>query len=298
MSLIPEGATRSFAKTMFKAKKNSPHLFFGLGIVGLIGSTVLACRATLKLEETLEEIKKDVDEINDKTIVHSEEVLVPEVVDRERVKELGIVTYKGAIELGKLYGPSIALGSVSVALLAGSHVQLTKRNAALTAAFTALTTAYDDYRARVRKEIGEERELEIYRAVETHEIRNENGKKELVKAVNPNGMSIYAKCFDASNPQWKNNSEFNRTFLQVQEQYANHRLHAYGFVFLNEVYELIGFERTSAGAITGWIKDSEEGDGYIDFGLFEARNSRFINAVEPNIWLDFNVDGVIWDKIP
>lgn len=114
----------------------------------------------------------------------------------------------------------------------------------------------------------------------------------------PEGLSMYARLYDETNPEWHNNAEMNRTILSVKEQWANHKLVMDGFVFLNDIYEQLGFERSSAGQLVGWLKDSETGDNYIDFGLYEKRNEAFINGQEPSVWLDFNVDGVMFDKIP
>ena len=61
---------------------------------------------------------------------------------------------------------------------------------------------------------------------------------------------------------------------------------------------MLGFPHTSAGAVVGWVRGN--GDGYVDFGLmdfYSNANRLFHEGFEPNIWLDFNVDGVIWDKI-
>jgi hypothetical protein len=309
MNLVPASATRALGMTVLKGKKNSPHIFFGLGLLGAIGSVILACRATLDLEETLDEVRADIEEANAKAneeiIDHfahgNDQAITPEVIDRserERYKEVSVITVKGVVAVGKLYGPSVILGGISVACLAGSHVQMTRRNAALAAAFTSLTKAYDDYRARVRAEIGEEKELDIYRGIETVEITNEKGKKELVRAVNPDGRSIYSKCFDEYNENWKNHPEFNRTFLTMQEKWANQKLLRNGYLFLNDVYQMLGFPETSLGQVTGWIANSEVGDGFVDFGMFDAHNTRFMNALEPSIWLDFNVDGEIYRLLP
>lgn len=296
MSLIPASMTKSLATSMLKAKKNSPHIFFGAGLVGVIGSTVLACRATLKLEDTLDKIRKDVDDVAaDRTVTHSG--MMMEKSDADHAKDVGIVTFKGVVELSKLYGPAVVVGGVSVALLTGSHVQLTRRNAALTAAFTAITKAYEDYRARVRAELGAERELEIYRGLQDTEMVDEKGKKHIVKTVDPDGFSPYARRFDSKCDSWEPNFDFNQTFIQLQERYANHRLNADGFVFLNDVYTSLGMPRTSAGAVVGWLKNNPDGDNYIDFGLFLARNRGEEYGIEPDIWLDFNVDGVIYDRI-
>lgn len=303
MKLLPDKMAAEVAKTVFKAKANSPHIFFAAGVIGVVGSAVLACRATLKLEETLEEIKDDVREANNKSteIVHSADVLTPDVIDHaesERIKEVSLVSVKGAVAVGKLYAPAIIIGGASIACLAGSHVQLTRRNAALTAAFTALSKAYDDYRARVRAEIGEEREFDIYRSIEKVEAKDENGKKQLIRMVNPDGLSPYARKFDArTSSAWSPSAEMNRALIEAQEQYANFRLSKYGYVLLNEVYESLGFPKTSEGCIVGWIKNSEHGDGYIDFGRFEGRDMQLMNDIDNYMWLDFNVDGVVYHEI-
>ena len=68
-------------------------------------------------------------------------------------------------------------------------------------------------------------------------------------------------------------------------------------MFLNEVLASLGFEHTSPGALVGWIYESEDGDSYIDFDLYAVHNENFMNGPEKSVWLDFNVDGVIYDKI-
>lgn len=280
MKLIPTGVTRSVGRHILTIKKNSPRTMFVGGIIGIGVSTVLACRATLKLEQTLDNFKEEVDELkNDKG------------VDR---KELAYVYGKNSGRLLRLYGPSLLLGGASVALLTGSHVTLSRRNAALTAAYSALQVTFDQYIQRVKAELGEERELDIRRGIVKQDVMID-GKKASIDVKDPNGRSVYSKCFDESNPEWNKNAEINRVFLQCQQNYLNHRLHARGHVFLNEVYEALGFEHTQAGSVVGWVVGN--GDNFVDFSIFEAVNADFINGYERSIWLDFNVDGIIFDKI-
>lgn len=302
MNLVPASATRAFGRVVLKSKKNSPHLFFGAGLLAAVGSVYLACKATLDLEDVLDEVRADVEEANHRKVerIKSQDVIDVIELDEaemERAKEVSVVTLKGAVAVGKLYLPATVLGAIAVACLTGSHVQLSRRNAASVAAFTALSQAFDEYRDRVRQEIGEEKEKEIYRGASTIEITDENGQKQLVPVVSPSGRSIYSKCFDEFNQCWKNNAEMNRNFIETQEKYANHLLQREGFLFLNDAYKMLGFEATQLGQIVGWIFNSETGDGYIDFDLFGARNAD-LPYNEPSIWLDFNVDGVIWNLIP
>jgi hypothetical protein len=98
---------------------------------------------------------------------------------------------------------------------------------------------------------------------------------------------------------WQRQYGQNQFFINCQQNYANERLRARGHIFLNEVYDMLGFERTKQGAVVGWLLNGE-GDGYVDFGVFKNNEdtvSRFLNHHERNILLDFNVDGIIYDKI-
>lgn len=284
---------------MLATKQNSPHIFFAAGVVGIVGATVLACRATLKLEKTIDEIRDDFGTVPE--LKHSAAAIVKDdevIVERQHYyRNMSFLYGKATFKMAKLYGPSVALGAGSIALLTGSHVQLTKRNTALTATLAAAMQAYQSYRERVQEEIGKERELEIYRDIREEQIEMEgHNKKVVVPVTDPNNWSPYAKFFDEYSPNWQKDPELNRIFIQCQQNYYNHQLQARGHVFLNEVYDALGIERTKAGSVVGWVNDGE-GDGYIDFGLFQAYNSRFVNNMEPSIILDFNVDGPIWNKL-
>jgi Family of unknown function (DUF6353) len=297
MKLIPYSVTRSLANSVVKTKRNSPHIFFAGGVLGIFASTFLACKATLKLEETVDEIRNDLDKAKSKK--HLEQTsLLKETQEQTYRRELVHVYGTSAIKIGKLYAPAAILGVASVGALTGSHVQLARRNAALTATLAAVSEAYDKYRSRVREELGEERELDIYRGIKEEEVEDEKGKKHLVKVVGIEDLSPYARFFDEQSTAWQKDAEHNRVFLSCQQEYFNHRLNAYGFVFLNEVYEGLGFERTREGQIVGWLRPADGGiDGYIDFGMYEAYNKRFINLNERSVILDFNVDGPIQHKI-
>lgn len=293
MKFVPEKLTRSIGRAILKSKKNSPHIFFVGGVIGVVGAGFLACRATLKLEENLDEIKQDFTDL--KLMRNSKDVVYP---DKVYYNDLGIVYCKSAVRLGKLYGPALIIGSVSIAALTGSHVQMTRRNKALTVTLALVSQAFEEYRARVREELGDERERDLYQ--DMHPVKIDiDGKKELVKVKGDGVGSIYAKYFDSTNPNWRRDGEYNRTFIQCQQTYWNQKLHATGHVFLNDVYDSLGFEHTTAGAVVGWLNDGD-GDGYITFDYLEAPNDGYFetrNGFERKIILDFNVDGVIYDLI-
>lgn len=285
------GISRMLSRQALVLKKNSPHILFGAGVIGIATSTVLACRSTLKITEVLDEIQHDVEQVNGmgKALAHKEGSSYS--VEEYR-KDQVYVYAKGTGKLLRLYGPAILVGGVSIIAITGSHIQLTKRNNALMVAYAAVQKAYDEYRNRVRERYGEEEELDIYHATEKQvlddgsEIRVSDGSK----------ASPYARFFDQVSPHWEKNAEINRFYISCQQKYLNDCLRARGHVFLNEAYDRLGFERTPAGAVVGWVYDGD-GDGYIDFGIYRTTNAEYINGWEPVILLDFNVDGVIYDKI-
>lgn len=295
MRFVPNKLSRTVSRSVLKTKKNSPTLFFGVGLAGVIGGTVLACKATLRLPEVLDSFQEDVDGLEED---HDKRVNDPtdSFTERDAHKDTLYIYGKHVLEIGKLYAPSVAIGAVSIACLTGSHVTLQRRNASLTAAFTGVAAAYDEYRKRVQGELGAERELDLYHGAENKIVHRPDGQTEVIKVVDPNRFSQYARMFDESCSAWEKGPGANQMFVRTAQNYFNNRLQYKGHVFLNEVYEHFGFDPTPAGQIVGWLFGSD-GDNYINFGMFEAHNALFVNEWERSIILDFNVDGVIYDKI-
>jgi len=285
MKLIPSTLTRQLGRQILVARKVSPRVLFVAGLGGVVVSTVLACRATLKVVDVVEDIENEVANVK----LHLSET-------EHYNKDMTYVYAKSAVRIGKLYAPAVIVGTLSIAALTGSHVTLSRRNAGLTAAYAALSRGFDDYRERVKAEVGKEKELDIHRGVSNLDVVNENGKKELVKSGDPNKYSAYARIFDEVSVNWQKNAEMNKIFITCQQNYANNLLQARGHIFLNEVYDMLGLDRSTAGQVVGWVI-GPDGDNFIDFGIFEANNTGFVNGWERSIVLDFNVDGVIYDKI-
>ena len=295
MRFVPNTITRSIATSLLKTKKNSPQLFFGVGIVGVVAGTVMACKATLELPDTLEAFDEELGELKEQ---HTRRVENPtdDYTEGDYKKDVAHVYTKNVLQVARLYAPAAAVSGVALGCLTGSHVTLRRRNAATTAAFATVATAYDEYRKRVQGELGRERELDIYHAAENRIIHTPDGTTEVIKVVDPNKWSSYARIFDESCSAWEKGVGVNRIYVQAAQNYFNSRLQVRGHVWLNEVYDHFGFEHTREGAIVGWIIGGD-GDNYIDFGMFDAYNAGFVNGDERSIILDFNVDGIIFDKL-
>ena len=293
---------RTAHKVGFKIKKHSPEILVAVGVVGVISSAVMACKATTKVSTIVEDHNEQMEAI------HTAAETKPEKYSEEdKRKDTAIVYTQTSVKMAKLYGPAVIVGAVSIACIIGSHNILNKRNAALAAAYTAVDKTFKEYRNRVVERFGKdlERELRYNIKEKTFEEvtvdENGNEKTETVtKEVAEISMSDYAKFFDESCPGWTKDAEQNKYFLLCQQNYANELLKSQGYLFLNDVYKLIGIPATRAGQIVGWIYDEENpiGDNYVDFGIFDVNRERaraFVNGYERSILLDFNVDGDILD---
>ncbi|RHU19929.1 hypothetical protein DXD92_00175 [Blautia sp. TM10-2] len=302
--------TRKFYRVGFKFKKHSPEILVGAGVVGVVASAVMACKATTKLDDVLAETKDTVDKIHDVT-EHPEKIPEgKEYTVEDSKKDLTIVYTQAGVKLVKLYGPAVVLGTVSIAAIIGGHHILRKRNIALAAAYTAVDKGFKEYRGRVLERFGEEVDRELRYNIKAKEIEktvtDANGKetvvKETVDVADPNLTSDYARFFDDGCTGWTKDPEFNLMFLKDQQRYANDLFKSKGHLFLNEVYDMLGIPRTQAGQVVGWIYDEKNpiGDNFIDFGIYDIADERkrsFVNGYERTILLDFNVDGNILEMI-
>lgn len=305
MKNLKEKMVKVYNKSEMKVRKYSPEILAGVGVVGVIASTVMACKATTKLNDILAESKEQLDKIKEVAADPSYE----EKYTQEDAKSDTTITYvQTGVKIVKLYAPSVILCASSLGCLLASNNILRKRNAALSAAYMTVDKSFKEYRRRVAERFGDEVEKEIRYNIKAKEIvtvdEEGNEVKETVKVMegadNPTTYSDYARFFDESCPAWQNDPEYNLTFLKAQQQYANDLLKAQGRLFLNDVYKMLGIDITKAGQVVGWIYDPDcpVGDNFVDFGIYDMSKERvraFVNGYEPNILLDFNVDGNIWD---
>lgn len=273
-------------------KKHSPAILFAGGVVGVVATTVTACRATLKVDQLLDRAQAEREKIENLEHVNYSA--------RSRASDLRIVKIQLATDIAKLYAPPVIIGVCSIGALTGAHVTLTRRNAAVTAAYVALDKGFAEYRDRVEKELGSEKELEIRRNVETVERHDPaKGKIDHIRQVGPGGLSQYAKLFSPqTSKEFRVDVNYNYTYIRAQQKYANQLLQKRGHVLLNDVYEALGLERTSDGCVVGWVRG--HGDDEVDFGLFKNDQydiHEFMTNPAGEIWLDFNVDGLVYDLI-
>lgn len=306
-------------KLKFKTVKNSPQILMYAGVVGVVGAGIIACKSTLKLTKVLEETKNTMSSINEAV----EDDTIDYTQDEAR-KDKTLVYLTTTLDIAKLYAPSVILGGVSIAAMIQAHNILNKRNAALAAAFTTASESFKKYRKSVVDRYGERVDYELKHGIKSEKIdvteTDENGKTKTKKqtvdiASEIYGVSDYARYYNENCVGWNKDPEYNLMFLKSQQQYANDKLIAQGYLFLNDVYDMLGIPRSKAGQIVGWTYDSDSpvGDNFVDFGIYDVyvndyrdeitndtigeERIDFINGYKASILLDFNVDGNVWEKM-
>ena len=304
--------SRAVHKAGFQLKKHSPEILIVAGVVGTVTSAVMACRATTKLKAVMETANEKIDTIHyctEKGYTTDPETKEKVTYTEEDAKKDLVVAYAGtAIDIVKLYAPSVILGALSLTGIVASNHILRQRNIALAAAYATVDKSFKAYRGRVVERFGKELDHELrhgIKAVEVEEtVVDEKGKEKKVKktidVIDPNGYSEYSRIFDDGCLGWTKDAELNYTFAVQQQNWFNDLLKLRGYVFLNEVYDAFGIPRTKAGQIVGWVYDTKnpdhKGDNFIDFGIFNTHSPKardFVNGYERVLVMDFNVDGNI-----
>ena len=300
-------------KVKFNVVKHSPEILMGLGIAGVITSTVLACRSTLKVQEILDYKEENMNNIKEVLSEGREDY-----TEEDARKDKTIIITTTAIRLMKLYIPSVIIGAGSIACLLESHNVMRNRNAGLAAALAATTESFKQYRERVTEKYGDEVDKEMRYGIKK-EKKEKDGKKtkeEIVVGCDEKELSGYARYFNENNINWSDDPQFNLMFLRQNQNWANDKLISQGYLYLNDVYEALGFPKSKAGQVVGWVYDpnnNEHGDNYVDFGIYDLnvkgyRNEMtndtiaeerqdFVNGYRNSILLDFNVDGNIWETM-
>ncbi len=297
LQMIKKAVVFGIGRGTLLAQKYLPEIMLGVGIAGIPVATVLACKATLKIDEIKLEaaekfIKIEAGKAQYDPSVYSEE---------DYKKDLTIVTAQTAVKIVKLYLPSAVVMIVSIGLITGGHYILNRRNAALVGAYKILDSGFKNYRQRVKELYGEDADTAA-RLNPKKVIIDEQEVDEINPTVKNSIVNIeseYARMFDSNSVYWRNDHDQNLFHIRNQELYANDQLNGRGHIFLNEVYDMLGLPRSKAGAVVGWVKDKSVKS--VEIRVYEPteseKNERVNGYSNPPFLLDFNVDGVIFDAI-
>lgn len=282
------------AKAVLLTRKHAPEIMVYSGVVGMVGSTVLACREIFEVQHTafIESGKR----IKMKNYAEKN----PESEEAQNYKRELTKSYaKQGLAHARQLAPALSLGALSIASILAGHNMLRKRHVALAGAYVTLQNTYDEYREAVKEFIGEDTERELRQNIAVGE-KDLKEDKPLSDQVNQNAFSPYARIFDETNSNWMDDTTYNEYFLRNAQNTLNDQLRARGYVFLSDVYKQLGLPASRWAHTVGWIYDNPNGDGFIDFGVWDKDNERardFVNGFEKAIWLDFNVDGPILELL-
>ena len=280
--------TRLAGRAGLVLSKHAPTILTAAGTAGFIGTTILASKATLKVEETIAEETALLVKVHE---AHESGKLE----DKDALHDKVILYTRMTTKLAKLYAPALILGAASIVSLATGHGIMLKRNASLAAAYAAVDQAFKTYKKKVESKFGKDAVIDALVSTAEEDLTKNELTMEAIAAVD--GVSPYGVIFDETNNNWSADEDLSMLHLKCQQQYANDILQTRGHIFLNEVYKMLGFPHTPAGAVTGWVKGN--GDDFVDFnifeGTFEGEDEKGRTVTK---WaLDFNVDGVMYDKI-
>ena len=280
--------TRLAGRAGLVLSKHAPTILTAAGTAGFIGTTILASKATLKVEETVSEETALLVKVHE---AHE----AGKLEDKDALHDKVILYTRMTTKLAKLYAPALILGAASIVSLATGHGIMLKRNASLAAAYAAVDQAFKTYKKKVESKFGKDAVIDALVSTAEEDLTKNELTMEAIAAVD--GVSPYGVIFDETNNNWSADEDLSMLHLKCQQQYANAILQTRGHIFLNEVYKMLGFPHTPAGAVTGWVKGN--GDDFVDFnifeGTFEGEDEKGRTVTK---WaLDFNVDGVMYDKI-
>lgn len=295
--------TTAFYTGVARISKHAPTILSITASAGVIATGYLAWKAGTRFEDVegrdwdrRKECLKNADIIPDED--------VPKIERKNRILFI--------LDTVRTVAPAAIVGAATITMIYFSNSISKKRLAAVGAAYATLQTAFDGYKRTMVEALGKESVEKILKpklpnvGKSAEEILSSDNKSDAANVsdavVNSlKALSPYARIIaEESSTCWDPNEDYTSQNLAAVQLWANRRLERKGHLFLNEVFDQLGLSRTREGAVVGWLKNGE-GDGYVSFGDFDASIYRVpsedYSRVDSNFIVDFNVDGVIWDRI-
>lgn len=304
-----QAVTRTACKVGRVTKAHSPEILIAVGVASGVAAVVTAAKASKQAESVSEEAHGTIEAIKRMDITPEGEFGERGFSENDRSKAIAVVYLRYFRDMAKTFAVPAGLEVLSITSFLASYGIMRKRAIVLSAAYESLMTAFSEYRGRVAKKLGTDEENQLFRGVETRDITitTPDGKQEIIKnaSVLSDTLGPYSRIFDEYARQFnRNDPRYNQYILRMAQNDANDRLKSQGCLFLNEVFDILGMDRSAIGATCGWIYDPEHdhygGDGYVDFGIDENwRESveRFNRGYEAAVVLNFNCDGPIYNKL-
>ena len=294
-------------------KAHAPEIMVGGGVAGFVLTVVGACKATDKAHDILE-AKEEA--LNDNDYAFFQENCISEKDHEDNIRQINRNTRWALI---KAYTPTATGLAVSVILVLGGYKMINGRLVKTAAAYKILEDGFGRYRENVRYEFGEETDWRMLNSIRPERLEAAEKEREAnreIEADKKHGkksagkrkdayQEVYSKFFDEYSDRWRRSWTPYEVwqYLEQKEREANDMLRIRKHIFLNEVYDLLGLDRTPEGAVVGWILTKNNPNSNVDFGLKsmpEDARRKFLSAErneDIKIWLHFNPDGLIYNMI-
>lgn len=292
------------SKSYRVAEKHSPEILCVAGVIGGVVGAVMACKASTKITEVVEDTKTALEAIDagaEIIEIHGEDHTV-----KEHGESVRFVYLRTAWVITKMYGPALIVGGMSIASIFASNNILRKRTLAIGAAYATLDKSFKDYRERVIERFGSDVDEELKMGVKAMKIEEtvvdpETGKekkvKKTVKVTDANLASPWAEYFDHRSLTYDRNNDFNLCFLGAQETYLTNKLGVKGWISYNDIMEAIDmpYAFKPEGQYFGVSKNGP--DGYVNLRAKIVQRINEDGTVEDAIVIDPNIEGDILNKI-
>lgn len=295
------------------ARKHAPEIMIGGGLAGFGLTIYETIKATNKTNDILEEKHR-------KSSVYAEALDYPiGYGPGEYENDISDLNRRTKIAIIKAWLPVGTLAVASGASILGGYRIINGRYVATAAAYKGLENFIGRYRGNVVDRFGKDVDWELANDIkaetlekamaereENRKIEEENkGKKIRKKAPKTAYQDIYCGIFDNYSDRWQRywTAEQVLEYLKFKQNQLNDMLRIRKHVFVNEVYDMLGLERTSAGSVNGWILTRTNPESHISLGIDEmpADELRSILSTHRNedirVKIRLNPDGLIYNLI-
>ena len=271
---LPESITRGFGKIKLTGKKYSPEILIALGIVTGVGCVITTAISAVKVSKKLDETKQ--------LLADAEEGAKEEALE-EVTNDIKIDAAK---EIGKEVLIPAALGIASVACTLGGFGIMRNRAISYAAAYEAVNQSLKHYRESVREQLGEETEKKIY-----DDLCAKDGVEKSKTEEKPS-YCPYSRYWNDSK-EFSDDRIYDTQFIASAEAIADATLKRDGYIFLNDIYKMLGFKPSLDGQFIGWYYNPKYpiGDNCVKFNV--TNTNLFDKNGRSKIRIDFNCDGDI-----
>lgn len=251
--------------------KHSPLLLTIGGVVGLGATAVFSYKAAKKVEVIVERVEE----------VRANDGEVQRV---EVVKDI-----VGAVAL------PVVTGVASIAAITLSYHIQNNRIVNLAAALATANAEHAYYRAKYKKEHGEEAYDTFttpYREEETTYTEEDGTEGKVITGIRDELPGLHGQWFDKSSEYARDDHHYNMTFIRSVDDSMTLKLFGSGWIRMNEVLDMLGFERTKSGELLGWTTSC---GFHLDPTVTYCKNPE-TGELEPQIYVKWSTPQYVYDQ--